>query len=118
MKPGIETKFDIIDAPNVVDTFKILERNSDGIKNGVLSGDLAYKIYDSTGIKGEILNDICEIFGIKFNEEDYQKKFESVRSASKIATIMNNMCKAETSEIHEKTDDNMKYSYGKIERHR
>ena len=117
-KPGIETKIDILDASQIKETFRHLDKNPNGIQNGVLSGELAAKIYDAVGSKGEFLNECCQLYGIKFDEEKFEKAMENVRNKTKKRTAMSTASKAVATKIHEKTDDSFKYKYDKIESHR
>ena len=107
-----------MDATFVSDTFKILSRNKSGIQDGVLTGDLAFRIYDSVGIKGETLNTICNLYGIKFDEGAFQDKMEKVKMASKTATLVKNLSQASSTQAHEKTDDSFKYIFKRVEAHK
>ena len=114
--PGIEDKIDVVDAQLVSNAFKILKKHKSGIKNGILSGPLAFKIYDSVGIKGDTLETICDIYGIKYDDKAFQDEMEHVKLSSKISAMVIDLKRFKSSNTHEKTDDSLKHKYEKVEK--
>ena len=114
--PGIEDKIDVVDAQLVSNAFKILKKHKSGIKNGVLSGSLAFKIYDSVGLKGDTLKSICDIYGIKYDHQAFQDEMERVKLSSKISAMVRDLKQFKSSNTHEKTDDSLKHKYEKVDK--
>ena len=107
------------DAKIVLDVFNFLDKNKSGIVNNTLSGELAFKIFDSFGARKETMQTICDLYGIEFGESEFDAKMDEVKSASKLATAVNAASLAKNCESKKlpPTDDSFKHSYEKQTSH-
>ena len=87
--PEVAKVIDVSEACHVLDVFKLLERGGkDGITNGAVTGDMAFKIIDSLGVSTEQLKRICDLYGVQLDKEALAKKKEDVKSNSKYKTAL------------------------------
>ena len=93
----------------------LLDEALSGVKNGVLSGETAFKLYDTYGFPLDLTADVCRERDIKIDEAGFEREMEAQRlraqSASQFGMDYNNIIRVEgttqfegytTSEIHAK----------------
>ena len=93
----------------------LLDEALAGVKNGVLSGETAFKLYDTYGFPLDLTADVCRERDIKIDEAGFEREMEAQRlraqSASQFGTDYNNIIRVEgttqfegytTSETHAK----------------
>jgi len=64
---------------------KLLEEEQDKIKNNVLPGEIAFKLYDTYGFPLDLTNDILRREGKKVDEEGFNKAMQEQRVRAKAA---------------------------------
>ena len=93
----------------------LLDEALAGVKNGVLSGETAFKLYDTYGFPLDLTADVCRERDIKIDEAGFEREMEAQRlraqSASQFGMDYNNIIRVEgttqfegytTSETHAK----------------
>ena len=93
----------------------LLDEALSGVKNGVLSGETAFKLYDTYGFPLDLTADVCRERDIKIDEAGFEREMEAQRlraqSASQFGMDYNNIIRVEgttqfegytTSETHAK----------------
>ena len=93
----------------------LLDETLSGVKNGVLSGETAFKLYDTYGFPLDLTADVCRERDIKIDEAGFEREMEAQRlraqSASQFGMDYNNIIRVEgttqfegytTSETHAK----------------
>ena len=77
-------KIDPSEANHVVQIFKMLDKNKKQLLEDdmLVSGDLAYKMDNSFGIRGEHLERICHLYGATIDLEAYKEKKENEKLTS------------------------------------
>lgn len=110
--PEFARLIDPSDAINVLDAMKMIERNQSQIVDNNLSGELGYKIMDSTGLSLSSVKNICTAMDLSFNEESCLEEMEKHKRHSKLSSIITS--NKLVSENLEKTDDSFKYQYKKM----
>ena len=112
--PEMKDKIDLADASQFLDVFRMFQKNPKEISNeGIVSGPFSYKIFDSTGVKGDSLLKCCEAYGVKLDREAYDQHFAKVKAASKKDSLLNDVKLGSTLD---KTNDSSKYYYKKTEK--
>lgn len=93
----------------------LLDEALAGVKNGVLSGETAFKLYDTYGFPLDLTADVCRERDIKIDEAGFEREMEAQRlraqSASQFGMDYNNIIRVDgttqfegytTSETHAK----------------
>jgi len=93
----------------------LLDEALSGVKNGVLSGETAFKLYDTYGFPLDLTADVCRERDIKIDEAGFEREMEAQRlraqSASQFGMDYNNIIRVDgttqfegytTSETHAK----------------
>ena len=57
MIPGIESKVDVIDAYQILNSLNYIKKNPKEIHNGVLSAESAFELFKNLGVRKEKLKD-------------------------------------------------------------
>lgn len=78
----------------------LLEEEFTRLKNNTLSGEVAFKLYDTFGFPFDLTFDLCKERGIKVDEEEFEKHMELQRKRAKQSNSFycdyNNQLKLET----------------------
>lgn len=95
----------------------LLDEALAGVKNGVLSGETAFKLYDTYGFPLDLTADVCRERDIKIDEAGFEREMEAQRlraqSASQFGMDYNNIIRVDgttqfegytTSETHAKVN--------------
>lgn len=85
-------------------------------KTNILSGAVAFKLYDTYGLNSETIAELAEIESLHFDEIDFEKQLDNHRYQSKIGFDKYSIFTKESLEILEKdhvpkTNDSFKYNY-------
>lgn len=85
-------------------------------KTNVLSGTVAFKLYDTYGLNSETIAELAEIESLHFDEIDFEKQLDNRRYQSRIGLDKYSILTKESLEILEKdhvpkTNDSFKYNY-------
>ena len=121
MLPGIESKVDVIDAYQILNSLNYIKKNPKEIHNGVLSAESAFELFKNLGVRKEKLNDICDLSGIqKYDEEGFDQIMEDLKTKSrKHGDIhMKSVFKTNSTKNHPLTKDKWKYEYTKVDANR
>ena len=77
----------------------LLDEALSGVKNGVLSGETAFKLYDTYGFPLDLTADVCRERDIKIDEAGFEREMEAQRlraqSASQFGMDYNNIIRVE-----------------------
>ncbi|GAB1868191.1 alanine--tRNA ligase [Camponotus japonicus] len=104
-------------APGLVDGYKELQSMLKELrKTNVLSGTVAFKLYDTYGLNSETIAELAEIESLHFDEIDFEKQLDNRRYQSRIGLDKYSILTKESLEILEKdhvpkTNDSFKYNY-------
>ena len=64
----------------------LLDDALENVKNGVLSGDVAFKLYDTYGFPLDLTADVCRERDIKIDEEGFEREMEAQRLRAQAAS--------------------------------
>jgi len=82
----------------------------------VLSGIVAFKLYDTYGLNSETIAELAQIESLYFDEADFEKQLDNRRYQSRIGLEKRTILTKESLRILEenhvpKTNDSFKYNY-------
>ncbi|XP_011051624.1 PREDICTED: alanine--tRNA ligase, mitochondrial [Acromyrmex echinatior] len=105
-------------APGLVDGYKDLQSMLKELrKTNVLSGIVAFKLYDTYGLNSETIAELAQIECLYFDEIDFEKQLDNRRYQSRIgldkhSTVITKESLGILKKNHvPKTDDSFKYNY-------
>nr|XP_012216572.1 PREDICTED: alanine--tRNA ligase, mitochondrial [Linepithema humile] len=104
-------------APGLVDGYKDLQSMlKDLRKTNVLSGTIAFKLYDTYGLNSETIAELAQIESLYFDEAGFEKELDNRRYQSRIGLDKRTILTKESLRILEenhvpKTNDSFKYNY-------
>ncbi|XP_070166786.1 alanine--tRNA ligase, mitochondrial [Polyergus mexicanus] len=104
-------------APGLVDGYKELQSIlKDLRKTNVLSGIVAFKLYDTYGLNSETIAELAQIESLHFDEIDFEKQLDNCRYQSRVGLDKCSILTKESLRILEenhvpKTNDSFKYNY-------
>ncbi|KYN36791.1 Alanyl-tRNA synthetase, mitochondrial [Trachymyrmex septentrionalis] len=122
-KKMIETRPELIAvtdwmAPGLIDGYKDLQSMLKELrKTNVLSGTVAFKLYDTYGLNSETIAELAQIECLYFDEIDFEKQLDNRRYQSRIGlnkynTVITKESLGILKKNHiPKTDDSFKYNY-------
>lgn len=82
----------------------------------MLSGIIAFKLYDTYGLNSETIAELAQIESLYFDEADFEKQLDNRRYQSRIGLDKRTVLTKESSRMLEenrvpKTNDSFKYNY-------
>ncbi|OAD57518.1 Alanine--tRNA ligase, mitochondrial [Eufriesea mexicana] len=105
-------------APGLKDGYKYLQNSLNDLKvTKVLSGSIAFKLYDTYGLSIETIHELAKIESLYFDEIALQKELKNLQNRSRIGLETNDLTvikkSLQTLEKNNvpKTDDSFKYKY-------
>ncbi|KAL0130415.1 hypothetical protein PUN28_002237 [Cardiocondyla obscurior] len=105
-------------APGLVDGYKNLQSMLKELrKTNVLTGSVAFKLYDTYGLNSETIAELAQIESLYFDEIDFEEQLNKRKYQSKIGLNQHStIISKESLQILEKnniskTDDSFKYNY-------
>ncbi|XP_078046501.1 alanine--tRNA ligase, mitochondrial isoform X2 [Augochlora pura] len=105
-------------APGLLNAYKYLQTVANDLKETkTLPGNVAFKLYDTYGLKEEAIAELAEIESLQFDKEVFQTEFERVKNQSKMGVnLSNDIIMKRFIELLEKNDvpktnDIFKYEY-------
>ena len=108
--PQLAELIDPIDASQFQDALKLLEGNMTDTKT--ISGDMAYKLYDSAGLRENDIEMIAKCKNLSFDQNEFQKSFDIARSKSKLmSAISSSSGNMEKLQNITPTEDHYKYIF-------
>lgn len=118
--PKVAQEVNPWEANLTLEVFKQFERRSDDIVQGVVNGNLAFRIFDSLGVSNEQLRRMSALYGVRLDENTLEDKKAEVKMGSKRQTASNSSNASSSLAKLENvkaplTDDHWKYHYSKME---
>lgn len=116
--PKVAESVDPWEANITLEVFKQFDRRPNGIVDGVVDGDLSFRIVDSLGVSSEQLKRISSLYGVELDEEALEiKKTEAkLNSKQKTAAKASPFSSSKLENVKAPvTDDHWKYHYSKME---
>ncbi|XP_026673811.1 alanine--tRNA ligase, mitochondrial isoform X3 [Ceratina calcarata] len=105
-------------APGLVDGYKYLQGILNDLKvDNVLPGCVAFKLYDTYGLRVETINELAKIESLDFDEAAFQEELESLKSRSRVGlekisvTVFKKSLEVLEENHMPRTDDSFKYKF-------
>ena len=109
--PALASMIDPLDASQFQDALKVLK--SADVTDGVISGDLAYKLYDTTGLNPADIAILAEAKALKFHNKAFDESFAKAKSNSKLVNALQRQKNEQLENLKglSPTEDHYKYTY-------
>ena len=109
--PVLASLIDSIDASQYQDALKVLKSIS--LVDRKISGETAYKLYDTVGLKEDDIEILARAEQLKFERNDFRQSFASAKASSKLNSALQNSKQNPSVSLKgiRPTEDHYKYIY-------
>ena len=107
--PELASLIDPNDANQFQDALKLLE--STEIDNNKINGDLAYRLYDTVGLKENDIETLAKAKNLHFDRKDFLKSFSNAKSNSKLMSAIHLSKTMKNLNKIKATEDRYKYIF-------